>query len=236
MDYFNNRVIQSILDSDFMSNKSFPWISIKGIFTNAAFATLYRDFPSLDLFNYHEDVYRGSGQRPHDRYYASYEFSRYKKLDEKANRGIIHYADLESSWQEFVKELRDNTTYHQLVRQVLNTDNFGFHLVWHMGVKGNEVSAHRDAQEKLGTHLLYFNTSEDWSSEWGGDFLVLDDLQKEVHNPEFEDFKTVTTAPIVDNHSLIFKNTPKAWHGVKPLNCPEGFYRRLANVVFYPNH
>jgi hypothetical protein len=36
----------------------------------------------------------------------------------------------------------------------------------------------------------------------------------------------------LNNRSLFFQNNPKAWHGVKALTCPQGFYRKLFNVIF----
>jgi 2OG-Fe(II) oxygenase superfamily len=237
MDYFDNQIIETISADNTSDNKTFPWFSIKGVLTQEGFNALHRDFPPVELFHYHENIVRKTTeQRPHNRFYAAFGSSEYSRFVDETGKGLIQYPDLEKSWQEFIIELRDNRAYHKMVYRLLGTQNFGFHLVWHISIQGNEVSPHVDTKRKLGTHLLYFNTSEDWNPDWGGEFLVLDDLQKLVENPEFEDFKTVTTIPIVNNRSLIFKNTWNAWHGVRPLKCPEGKCRRLANIVIYPKN
>ena len=51
-------------------------------------------------------------------------------------------------------------------------------------------------------------------------------------NPDYEDFTSKQPVQIVDNYSFLFKNQPEAWHGVEPLRCPEGSYRRLFNIIF----
>jgi hypothetical protein len=86
--------------------------------------------------------------------------------------------------------------------------------------------------EKIGTHILYFNTSSDWKPAWGGQTLVLAGKTTEALNPDFTDFQSYQAAQITDNHSFLFKNTPDAWHGVTALTSPPGNYRRLFNIIF----
>jgi hypothetical protein len=100
-----------------------------------------------------------------------------------------------------------------------------------MGYSGSEVSPHRDAEDKIGTHIFYFNRSADWSPEWGGETLVLAGKRVPTLNPDFSDFDQQVAIPILDNASFLFKNEPDAWHGVRPLHAPEGHYRRLFNVI-----
>jgi hypothetical protein len=37
------------------------------------------------------------------------------------------------------------------------------------------VSPHCDSPKKLGSHIFYLNTKEDWDPSWGGETLILDD-------------------------------------------------------------
>jgi hypothetical protein len=109
---------------------------------------------------------------------------------------------------------------------------FQIRYAWHIGVTHSEVSPHKDAEQKAGTHIFYFNTSDDWDTTWDGSTLVLGNKLKDAMNPDFSDFTTVIPTQFTNNHSFLFKNTSNAWHGVKPLNCPQGKYRRLFNVIF----
>ena len=114
-------------------------------------------------------------------------------------------------------ELESSEEYHGFVRRALGVPAFSTRYAWHVGSHGSEVSPHVDAANKLGTHILYFNTSDEWNPEWGGATLVLGGKQTEAMNPDFADFETRDEARIMDNHSFLFKNTPNAWHGATAL-------------------
>ena len=149
-----------------------------------------------------------------------------------ARPGVVDLPDLPAPWQAFIEEIRGNTRYHAFVQRALGASTMTVRFAWHLGFHGSEVSPHRDTDKKLGTHILYFNTSEDWSPAWGGSILVLGGKQVKRNNPDITDFDTVSSVEICDNRSFLFKNTPDAWHGVDALRCPPQRYRRLFNVIF----
>jgi Rps23 Pro-64 3,4-dihydroxylase Tpa1-like proline 4-hydroxylase len=175
---------------------------------------------------------RRHGQRPHDRYYLAYEDTHYKRgeeLDKEVTR-----EELPSIWVAFLEEIKNNAIYRKLIENVLGTDDWQVRFAWHMGQKGNEVSPHLDHIDKLGTHIFYFNTDEDWKSEWGGQLVVLGEKMIPTGNPEYEDFASAVEISNLNNRSFLFKNTLDAWHGVRPLRSPEGQFRRVFNVIFEP--
>ncbi len=226
---FNQDVLDSFSVEAFQKRWPFPWIDFEKFLTPQAFKQLHDDFPPLELFEYHENRYR-LGQRPHDRYYLAYGKSFY---GDKEGPGNIQKEDLSLSWQQFIEELETGPIYRNFINKALDNTNYTMRLCWHAGKTSNEVSPHIDNYPvKVGTHIFYFNTSEDWDPTWGGQLLIFGDKLVPGITPNFSDFVSVIPVKILDNHSFLFKNTPNAWHGVKPLKCPEGKYRKLFNVIF----
>ena len=133
-------------------------------------------------------------------------------------------------WQAFIEEIETGTHYKNFLT-TLYGETPKISYSWHVGIPGSEVSPHVDSKNKMGTHIFYFNTSEDWNPAWGGELIVLGNKISTDQNPEFEHFGHQVPISIVDNRSFVFKNNPEAWHGVKKLVCPEGAYRRLFNVI-----
>lgn len=231
MNLINEAMIQNFSMETFMKKWPFPWQNFHEFLTPEGFSQLYAEFPSLELFEYHENLLRGMGQRPHNRYYLAYEKSIYKK-DASQGAGIITSDELSPTWQKFIHELETNEGYQKIIREILNNQKFYMRYAWHAGIATNEVSPHMDDHNKLATHIFYFNTSDDWNMDWGGALLLLGDKISSSGNPDFKDFITSTSIKILDNHSFLFKNTRNAWHGVKALKSPPGKYRRLFNVIF----
>ncbi|WP_199194343.1 hypothetical protein [Pleurocapsa sp. CCALA 161] len=229
--FINYDLIKLFDAQSFISNSPFPWYNFDSFLTLEGFKQLLQDFPSLELFEKHEGLARVHGQRSHDRYYLAYETSVYHQIKRK-DQGIITYKHLPPSWQMFIKELETSQIYQNFIKSLFKVADFQIRYAWHVGVTNSEVSPHKDAEQKAGTHIFYFNTSEDWDTTWDGSTLVLGDKLKDAMNPDFSDFTTVIPTQFINNHSFLFKNTPNAWHGVKPLNCPQGKYRRLFNVIF----
>lgn len=229
--FIDYQLIKSFDQECFRQNQPFPWYNFHNFLTTEGFEQLLQDFPPLELFEKHQGLERVYGQRPHNRYYLAYETSIYHQIEHKDN-GIVDYKNLPTSWQKFIQELETNQDYQNFIKSLFEVTDFQIRYAWHMGVTNSEVSPHRDAEQKIGTHILYFNTSDDWNTAWNGETLVLGNKLNDVMNPDFSDFTTVIPAQFTNSHSFIFKNTPNAWHGVKPLTCPEGKYRRLFNIIF----
>jgi len=213
----------------FRSTLPFPWHEFHKFLTPEGFQQLYDEFPPLTMFEKHEGLARGYGQRPHNRYYLAYRQSVYHPPDYRGP-GVIQHDQLPSSWQRLVAEL-EGGEYRAFLQSALGTADFMMRYAWHVGVTGSDVSPHRDVLDKIGIHLLYFNTSEDWNPDWGGQLLVLGDKRTSAQNPAVADFGTITPVSCLDNRSLFFKNTPDAWHGVQPLACPPGKFRRLFDII-----
>lgn len=262
MPFLDEHAMQAFAADTFKQREPYPWFSFEQLLTPDGFQTLLRDFPSLALFEEHRGVERADHQRSHDRYYLAFERSLYKKgtpggdddtVDDVADEmagpgryddemagvrgasgrdGIVGLKDIPPSWQQFIEELRESAAYRTFTERLLDSGPMTVRFAWHVGFNGSEVSPHRDTDKKIGTHIFYFNTSDDWRKAWGGAILVLGDKRIKQKNPDVSDFGAVTAAEILDNRSFLFKNTPDAWHGVEPLTCPPGHYRRLFNVIF----
>jgi hypothetical protein len=231
MNFINYELIRLFEQQLFRQNQPFPWYNFHNFLTSDGFKQLSTDFPSLELFEKHEGLERVYGQRPHNRYYLAYKTSIYDQIEHRG-QGIVNYKHLPESWQMLVKELETSQIYQNFIKSLFEIADFQIRYAWHIGVTHSEVSPHKDAEQKAGTHIFYFNTSNDWETGWDGSTLVLGNKLKEGMNPDFSDFSTVIPTQFTNNRSFLFKNTPNAWHGVKPLNCPEGKYRRLFNVIF----
>ncbi|HJR50053.1 MAG TPA: 2OG-Fe(II) oxygenase [Gemmatimonadales bacterium] len=223
--------LQRFPRESFTGARPFPWYSFEQLIRRERFEELCREFPPLELFEFHQDLPRTAGQRPHNRYYLAYEESIYTRLDHSQS-GIARDAQLPKAWRDFIHELEQSPEYRRFIQRLFGADGLEIRYAWHVGVTNSEVSPHRDAGRKLGTHIFYFNTSEDWDSAWGGSTLVLHGKRVAADNPDFSDFEQVEATPFLDNRSFLFQNTQDAWHGVQALTCPEDRYRRLFNVIF----
>ncbi len=231
--FFDNNLLRDFRAADFTDRAPFPWTNFSHILTPDAWTRLYAEFPPLTQFESHSGIQRDHNQRSHDRYYLAYETSIYQPGKER-EAGVVHHNELSPAWQDFLTELQNpDAPYRAFIQDLLQTGELTPRFAWHVGHAGSEVSPHRDADNKLGTHIFYFNTSEDWDMAWGGSTLVLDNKKVSGLNPDFSDFENEEASEIRDNHSFLFKNTQNAWHGAKALTCPPTHHRRLFNVIFH---
>jgi hypothetical protein len=229
--FINYDLLDRFSVEQFSSREPFPWANLQGFLTPEGFAQLSRDFPPLEMFEEHRGIDRVYGQRPHNRYYLAYETSIYH-AGERPAKGVLSREQLPATWRAFMEELETSERYHEFVRRALNVESFQVRYAWHLGFRGSEVSPHVDSPTKFGTHIIYFNASEEWDSSWGGETLVLGGRRTEAMDPDFSDFSTSAAVHVLDNGSFFFKNTAEAWHGVRPLTSPAGKFRRLFNVIF----
>ena len=229
--FLNYDLLRSFDISDFTGQQPFPWYNFSTFLTPEGFKELYNSFPSLALFEQHQGMERVHGQRPHNRYYLAYERSLYGT---EQGPGLIEKEDLPVSWQHFITEIEASAEYHTFIHRAFDVKDFRTRYAWHVGVNGSEVSPHCDGDSKLGTHIFYFNTDQDWNEDWGGQTLVLEGKTVDSQNPDFSDFQNEISTRLNNNSSFLFKNTELAWHGVRPLTCPENACRRLFNVICEP--
>lgn len=208
--------LEQIPTAAFRQAEPYPWLNPEGVLTAEAFDTLRKNMPPLEMMKPSFGRKRAHGQQPHDRYALEY------------------HPDLEihPAWHGLVDEL-NGPAYQAWMVRLFATRRFRLSYHWHYAPRGCSVSPHCDARRKLGSHIFYFNTPEDWEASWGGETLVLDDSGKFSRNsaPEFEDFERCWTANAMGNRSLLFQRQGNSWHGVKPVLCPEGQMRKVFIVV-----
>lgn len=218
MTFINKQVLSAISPSEFQNTVPFPFVATKNILTDEGFDELMKSMPDISLFEKSEGMTRAYGQKPHDRYELKYR------------------ADLPISpaWKTFIDEL-SSYEYRTHMAALFGTSKFAMRYQWQYAYTGSSVSPHCDSHNKVGSHLLYFNTSEDWDMAWGGRTLVLDDegAFSCKSAPAITDFKkTPIAVDVLDNRSLIFMRTDHSWHAVEEIHPPEGTLRRLFTVIF----
>ena len=218
MSYLNVQQLEAIAPAEFNAREPFPWCNPAEILTPAGFDALTANMPDRDQFQPFFGKQRKHGQKNCDRYVLDYE------------QGM----ELSPPWLDFIDELKGDT-YRRFVANLLGVRSvrFGFH--WHYTPSGCEVSPHCDSSGKLGTHIYYMNTDQDWDESWGGGTVLLDGDKglSPDGNPEFDEFENQTSTRFLGNRSLIFARRDNSWHGVRPLSNPENTLRKAFIVVFY---
>jgi len=207
--------------ADFLNQKPFPWLSLQGVIQEEGFERLCSELPKAELFVPQFGVARSYGQHSHDRFALQY----HPRLD----------SELSPSWREFIGELQSEP-YLDFVRRTWGVkphERFVLSMHWHHAPAGASVSPHTDARRKIGSHIFYFNTENDWDPTWGGQTLVLDDGGKlSAHAaPDVNALREVAASTILGNQSFIFKRTEHSWHAVKPITCPPDRLRKVFIVV-----
>ncbi|RMD60850.1 MAG: 2OG-Fe(II) oxygenase [Alphaproteobacteria bacterium] len=216
MGYLDLDRLATIDPASFRDQKPFPWLNPAGLLHEDAYRRLVETLPDVSLLKPVFGARRLHGQQSHDRYTLEYDDD-------------LPIAD---PWKEFAAELRGGA-YRDFLARMLGTRAFDLNLHWHYTPKGCSVSPHCDSKRKLGSHIFYFNTEDDWDPAWGGETLVLDDGGRfdPRSAPRFEDFERVIPAQALGNRSLLFARTDRSWHGVREIVCPEGKLRKVFIVV-----
>ena len=216
MTYLDLKRLQTIDPASFRSQTPYPWVNPVGLVTDDGYERLRETLPDVSLFISHFGETRVSGQQNHDRFSLPY-------------RDDLSVA---APWKAFVAELR-GTAYQTFVRRLIGARSFELSFVWHYTPQGCSVSPHCDSRRKLGSHIFYFNTEQDWDPAWGGETLILDDGGRFEHRsaPQFEDFEHIAATEALGNRSLLFARKERSWHGVRPLTCPQGLLRKIFIVV-----
>ncbi len=208
--------LAAIATESFRSAEPYPWLNPEGVLTDSAFDLLRHNMPVMELMKPSFGRKRAHGQQPHDRHALEYG------------------ADLpvHPAWHQLVAEL-NGPLYQDFLARLFATRRFTLSYHWHYAPRGCSVSPHCDARRKLGSHIFYFNTAEDWDPAWGGETLVLDDGGRLSRNsaPDFADFDRIQAAEALGNRSFLFQRRGDSWHGVRPLACPEDRMRKVFIVV-----
>lgn len=218
MTYINFDVLNDLLvkEKNFLSKEPFPWANPQGVLTDEGFKELVTYIPDVSMLRKEFGVPRKYEQKPHDRYRLRYE----KNMP------------LHPSWQTFIEEL-EGKRYRHFLEELFETKEFGVAMQWQYAERGCSVSPHCDGERKVGSHLFYFNTSDDWDPSWGGQTLVLYNDTKKFgpHSaPRIEDFDYAIPTTTLGNSSLVFARTDNSWHAVRELTAPSGVLRKLFTV------
>lgn len=208
--------LESIKARDFRRGKPYPWANPENVVREDAYRILLDRLPAVELFEKNFGYERDHGQKNHDRYSLEYN----EKLP------------IDPIWHELVAELQ-GSRYRSFLRRLYGFRPMDLRFHWHYTPTSCAVSPHCDSRGKIGSHIFYLNTNEDWKAEWGGQTLVLDDHKRLdcKSAPAFEDFHDFSAAKAIGNRSFIFQRTPHSWHGVKAIDCPEGYLRKVFIVV-----
>lgn len=128
------------------------------------------------------------------------------------SRVPLHDIGLAPIWQNLISDIRSESyteTISSILRQPL-ASNLEIRLVRHAG--GDWLSPHTDRQDKLFSHVLYFN--KDWQEEWGGCFQILGSNNK-------DDVK-FSVSPSLGT-SVLLARSDSSWHQVSEVAtapCP----------------
>ena len=216
MGYLDYTRLDAIDAKAFQTQKPFPFVNPERFLSEDGYRRLLDSLPDVSLFD--EDFGRGRkfGQECHDRYNLEY------------REGL----EISQPWQDFIGELRGER-YRAFLARLFETTRYRLRFHWHYAPRGCWVSPHCDSKRKLGSHLFYLNSSQDWDPSWGGQTVALDDGGHFDHasSPRVEDFEGSVEAECLDNKSFIFRRTPRSWHYVKQVSCPEGALRKVFIVV-----
>ena len=177
MGYLDLGVLADLSGEAFRQQRPYPWVNIPNTLTADGFVRLRAALPDASRFErilYPKTPYGGVG---HDRLSLHYQ----RKMP------------IGDTWEEFLAELR-GPAYASFIRRMYGIPQSQRMLLtfeWYYAWQGCAVSPHCDARRKLGTHIFYFNTEEEWDPAWGGQILIMDDDGKRDRHsgPDFKDLK-----------------------------------------------
>lgn len=152
MIYLDVERLSAIDPVAFRSQKPYPWINPEELLTEAGYHRLLETLPDVTLFTPLFGGKRVYEQQSHDRFSLDYRDD----------------LDVAEPWKESITELRGKN-YQDFLRRLLRVRSFELLFLWHYTPHGCSVSPHCDSKRKLGSHIFYFNTPQDWDPAWGGD-------------------------------------------------------------------
>ena len=217
LQFLDADALKSFNSEEFRQCKPYPWANPTDLVTAEGYRTLRANLPDISLFKKMFGKQRKHGQQSHDRYSLKY------------SDGL----DVPEPWQQFIAELRGDD-YREFIHRNFGVRNFNLSFFWFFTPAGCSVSPHCDHFKKIGVHLLYMNSEDDWNQDWGGETLILgsDRKIKRASAPAFSDFSTSIAGKTSGTHSLLFKRTSNSWHGVREITCPEGHLRKVFMISF----
>jgi len=216
MEFLDYARLESIDPAAYRRQQPYPWVNPEALLLPRAFDMLRKELPAMSLFEPFFGKARKAGQQPHDRWQLEYKDG----------------TPVAPIWRELIDELKA-PRYRSHMCRLLGVSSLSVNFHWHLTPNGCSVSPHCDSKRKLGSHIFYLNTEEDWRPEWGGQTAVLDDLGRFPTDsaPAFEDFDQVLESDAMGNRSFIFSRRGDSWHGVREIQAPEGHMRKVFIVV-----
>ena len=216
MTYLDYARLNAIDTATFRSQKPYPWINPAGLLTEGGYQRLRETLPDVTKFTPDFGKNRLDGKPSHDRFALEYHDD----------------LNVAQPWKEFVTELQGKK-YQAFLCRLLNVRSLKLRFHWHYTPNGCSISPHCDSARKLGSHIFYFNTPQDWNPAWGGETLILGDGGRFASDsaPHFDDFECVVAAEMFGNRSLLFARQGNSWHGVREIRCPEDRMRKVFIVV-----
>ena len=216
MTYLDFQRLTAVDPLAFQQTKPYPWINPEGLLTKEGHEQLLATLPDVSLFQRRFGVTRAHGQQSHDRFTLEYQDN----------------LPLAPAWKTFIGELYGKE-YQTWLQRLFNVNSLELTLHWHYTPSGCSVSPHCDARHKLGSHIFYLNTENNWKESWGGETVILDDRGQfdRKSAPKFEDFKEATVSKAMGNYSLLFARKGNSWHGVREIQCPDDCMRKVFIVV-----
>lgn len=216
MNFLNFDRLQELDPHEFQSQIPYPWVNPDNLLTSWGYQQLLNSLPDISLFQKMFGKERKYGQKSHDRFTLEFHPD----------------LNLTQPWQAFIQELQGKE-YTQFLYDMFGVKSLSLSFHWHYAINGCSISPHCDANRKLGSHIFYFNTSEDWDPTWGGETLILNDHNRlnRASAPEFSDFDEIISSVALGNRSLLFTTRNDSWHGVQEIQCPEDRVRKVFIVV-----
>ena len=216
MGYLDFERLEALDPRRFRRATPYPWLNFEGALAEKGYDELRESLPDVSLLEPVFGKVRKHGQRSHDRFALEY------------REGL----PLSGPWRAFIAELQGER-YQRWLRTMIGARWLRLHYHWHYTPTGCSVSPHCDAPWKLGSHIFYLNTEEDWDPAWGGQTEVLDDGGRFPRRsaPDWGDFDRAIESDSLGNRSLLFTRKGNSWHGVREIRCPEGLYRKVFIVV-----
>ena len=221
MNYLNIEKLRSLTREEFLAVNPYPYFNSEGVLTESGFQDLLGNMPPQAMFEQKFGYERRAGQAPHDRYSLEY----------------TPDMPVPKPWKEFIDELCSDA-YRKEIERLLGAKKAEFRFHWHYTPSGADVSPHCDAKREHGSHLFYFNSTDDWDAAWGGSTLVLDDGGRLDYNsaPDIKEFDNVIECDCLGNYSSLIMRGDHAWHAVNPIECPEDRLRRVFIIVVNPDN
>ena len=199
------------LTPEALASEPYRWAAVGGLFSPADAAALARTFP-----------------RDHFKTIGGYDGEKGFQYEARSLIGMgarepAHAERLSGPWRRFTSELL-SAEYRAALSRMTGLDLSALPVeanVSHYGARA-WLGPHVDLEDKVVTHVFYFN--ESWDEGDGGCLTVL-------RSGEMAD--VVKVVPPVVGNSAVLVRSPNSWHAVSPVRDGCRTSRRSLTVTFY---